>query len=156
LRALAFLALGACWTSSPAPSAPAPHAALAPSGTWHTEWRGTYTCAQGVTALQLSLDRTCPNDAECRFAGVFRFGGVPENPGVPDGAYRITGTMTTDARDELVITALPGEWLDQPEGYEPVGFTATSDPGRTRLHGTIQNPDCSALDVTRVDGKQPR
>jgi hypothetical protein len=151
LKAAALVCLGACWTSSTAP--PPVRPALAPSGVWHTEWRGTYVCEQGVTGLSLSLDRTCPNDAECRLTGVFRFTAAPENPNVPDGAYRITGTMTTDARDELVITVLPGEWLDQPESYESVGFTATSDPARTHLHGKIQNPNCSTLDVTRV---QPR
>lgn len=136
-----------CWTNPPEPAAPTP--SLAPSGVWHSEWRGSYVCAQGQTALHLVLDRTCPPGADCEVAGVFEFGPLASNPDVPRGSYRVTGTVATNDADELVLTVNAGAWIDRPANYLAVGFTARSDRARKRLRGTISDPWCGKLEATR-------
>jgi hypothetical protein len=116
----------------------------------HMIWEGTYVCAQGRTALRLSMDRTCDRDGrECSLEGVFDFGPIAANPGVPHGAYRVTGTMTTNAHGQWVFTFVPRSWIDHPANYVMVGFTGTTDDGHLTLHGAIDNSSCGDVALTR-------
>ena len=142
MRVAALLVLAACWTNPPEPVAATPN-------DWHSEWRGTYVCAQGPTALHLVLDRTCPPGSDCEIAGVFEFGPLASNPNVARGAFHVTGTIATNDADELVLTVSPGAWIERPADYLAVGFTARSDRARKRLRGTISDPWCGKLDLTR-------
>src|SRR5262249_6980375 len=105
-----------------------------------------YNCAQGATAVRLSLDI----DPDGATTGVFTFSALPENPHVPSGAYRLRGTTT--ARSGVITVEVDGDsWIDQPPGYVMVGINASSDPARRNLSGRITNGSCGAIDVDRRD-----
>jgi hypothetical protein len=87
------------------PAFPATQPIEASSGQ-HMVWEGTYLCAQGRTALRLTLDRTCDRDGRaCSLEGVFDFGPLATNPNVPHGSYRVAGTMTTNSRGQWVLAS---------------------------------------------------
>ena len=165
---LALVLVAACWTS---PSSPSPSPASSPAGgsaaertvtppdqspsglaeaegpPSHSVWRGTYRCAQGVTAVQLTIDVTATGGADA----IFDFGPHPQNPSLPGGSYRLTGAFE-DRRTHLEARFVPDKWILQPPNYVMVGFEATTlDPTRRQLRGTIDDPACGRLEVVRVD-----
>jgi hypothetical protein len=150
MRWLMILVVAGCWASAEAPeqAPPANTVMAAPQPHRHTatHWRGRYLCAQGPTALELTLERD--GDA---VRGTFAFAALPENPTVPSGAYTLTGTSATADRDEVIVTMVPGQWLDQPAGYVMVGFTARTDRERRTMRGSIDDAGCGAIEVSRVD-----
>ena len=149
MRVLAIVVVSGCWTAdAPVPPQPETPAArpLAAHARHPTHWRGHYICAQGPTALDLTLER----DGEA-LRGTFAFSELAENPGVPSGSYTLTGTSAPADRDEVVVTMTPGHWITQPDGYVMVGFTAKSDRERRILRGTINFAGCGTIEVSRAD-----
>jgi hypothetical protein len=144
--ALLLPVVAACWTN-----APEPRTAPVATRDWHTEWRGSYVCAQGPTALHVVLDETCPPGATCEVAGVFEFGPTDANPAVPHGSFHVTGTIRTNDAGELVLNVSPIEWIDRPANYVSVGFTATSDRAHGKLRGTMASSWCGKLELTRQE-----
>ena len=155
---LALLPLAACWVGAPPPQAPPPEAAAAPAQVGpppgaevhRSQWRGTYTCAQGATAVELSVEQRC-GAVGCQVAAVFEFGPLAENPSVPHGSYRMLGEITTDGDGNAVLTLRPEAWIDEPDGYMMVGLTATSDHDQRLLHGHMDNPSCGEISLDRVE-----
>jgi hypothetical protein len=141
---LGLLALAGCWTEAPppvaSPEAP-PALAIAPPRVMLSTWEGRYVCAQGPTALKLTLERT-GSEVEA----IFDFGPLDDNPSVPHGTYRLTGTLD---QDEIVLT--PVNWVEQPPHYMMVGLHAQISRGGRRMSGQIDHPSCAAVDVWRVD-----
>jgi hypothetical protein len=109
-------------------------------------WRGLYTCAQGTTAVVLVLDIASDHTVQA----VFEFGPYAENPDLPAGSFRLTGTAKEDG-PKLAIELVPARWIRQPPGYEMVGLSAVTGSKRVRLRGRITDPACSTFDVTRSD-----
>lgn len=104
-------------------------------------WKGTYVCAQGRTALTLSITPT--GDAPDTVEAIFAFGPTKANPEVPDGSYFMEGTYA-DGFLDLDAT----EWIQQPEGYFPVDMSAEVTEDAGVLEGTIDDPSCSTFDLT--------
>ena len=113
----------------------------------HTVWEGRYLCAQGETALKLTLE-TAP-DGET--VGTFSFGPHAGNPRVPSGSYRVRGQITMRDGGAFDLTLLPVRWIVQPAGYVMVGLTATSNRERTELNGRIAYEACDWVRVARVN-----
>lgn len=105
-------------------------------------WEGRYVCTQGVTGLTLELRGTGGTSV----SATFQFYGVPENPGVPTGAYVLTGVIRGDGTIELV----PDHWLAQPERYVMVGMWGVLDRASGVMRGAITNPACAEFDLHRV------
>jgi hypothetical protein len=156
---LAVIALGlaACWTGpvaeeqsslTPVP-ANDPHPGAKESAgplPQRTIWRGRYTCSQGDTAMQLTLDLAKGG----RVIAIFDFGPLDSNPTVPAGSYRLIGHL--DERPEGISLKLyPDRWISQPDGYEMVELSARSDRRRRHMHGTIDHFGCGELDLDFVD-----
>ncbi|MBS1121077.1 MAG: putative serine/threonine-protein kinase pkwA [Deltaproteobacteria bacterium] len=122
--------------------APAPEPEVFPL---HSEWAGRYKCGQGFTGVRLVIDAHSTGEA----IATFEFGALPENPGVPSGAYQLRGRLqrTVDGGFEAKLS--PDQWLDQPAGYVMVGVTAVTDAERHVLRGTIDSPACSGFEVRR-------
>jgi hypothetical protein len=141
-----------CWTNNPPPPpqgvrnvAPATTPAVGPLAS-HTSWRGRYECAQGVTALQLTLDV----DPNGRAAAIFDFGPLADNPSIPAGSYRMTGSATpTD--DAITVTLEPEAWISQPDDYMMVGIQAGIDASRRGMRGRITHASCGWIDLKRID-----
>lgn len=156
MRPVWLVLLAACWTQPPPPQAPAvensapAESAPAPADEIRrSEWRGTYTCAQGLTALHLTLEQRCAA-AGCQVGGVFEFGPVAENPSVAHGSYHVIGEISPGPGGEAVLTLRPDAWIDQPPGYIMVGLTATTDHDQRLLHGQIDDTACGELSLDRV------
>ena len=137
---------------------PAPHTASAPATAAepqrpatkrsiprHSTWIGSYRCAQGVTALTLAIDAQSSGEA----LAVFEFGALVDNPDVPGGSYRMRGRIDMQQTGELRVRLAPERWITQPDGYEMVSLTATSDVAHRGLRGRIDHPACGELVVRR-------
>ena len=105
------------------------------------QWKGTYTCAQGLTGFNLDIS----DEGGAAVSAVFTFGPVESNPGVPNGSYSMTGR-----RDARSLTLTPSAWITQPPGYVMVGLVADL-PGEDPdvLSGTVTNSSCTTFRLTR-------
>ena len=104
-------------------------------------WQGSYTCNQGLTGLTLTIAPL--KDGSAR--GVFRFYHVNENPGVPDGCFAMSGTVTGDQ-----IQLQAQTWLYRPSDYVMVDLAGTLTPDATALSGSIFGPNCTTFMLRRV------
>lgn len=96
-------------------------------------WRGSYTCAQGLTGLTLTLRAGASSGA---LEGSFSFYALPQNPNVPSGEYLMRGTQTGSH------VQLSGEqWITRPESYMMVGLTGDVSGGSPATF-TGQVPEC--------------
>lgn len=86
-------------------------------------WTGRYICAQGETAVQLTI-----RDVGSRLWAVFAFSATPENPDVPSGAFEMRGRLLQGRT--VVLNA--GRWIDRPGDYDVVHLR-----GETRIENGI-------------------
>jgi hypothetical protein len=107
-------------------------------------WQGAYGCNQGVTGLTLTIDASASGE----LTAVYEFYEVPENPGVPSGSFRMTGTY-----NEGQISLQGDEWLDQPEGYGMVDYESNPALGidPNRLFGTVLGQGCTLFTMEKTD-----
>ena len=126
----------ACGTAAQ-PTKPGP-AAPGPAVNMTGRWLGGYVCGQGPTGLMLDITQEGQG-----LAAVFSFGPTPGNPGVPRGAFRMTGRVAADGSLRLH----PAGWIRQPEGYEPVSLSGWV-AGEV-MHGRIEHPTCDDFMLTR-------
>ncbi len=101
-------------------------------------YQGGYACAQGVTALRLTVQA----QAAGQLAARVDFGG---NSGLPHGAYLVT--VRTDGNGDIVLTPL--RWIQQPPDYGMVGARLRQN-GRD-LTGTITDPACGNIALRRTE-----
>ncbi|HEY4181238.1 MAG TPA: hypothetical protein VGM90_30545 [Kofleriaceae bacterium] len=151
------IGLAGCWTGpaehstlEPVPANEAPRLKATPplEGPFpaHTIWRGRYTCSQGDTAMQLTLDLAKGG----RVIAIFDFGPLDSNPTVPAGSYRLIGHLD-DRPEGLALKLYPDRWISQPDGYEMVELSAKSDRRRRHMRGTIDHYGCGALSLDLVE-----
>ncbi len=133
----AALAAAAVLTLITAPVA-AQDSAAALVGTW----RGSYTCFQGLTALELVVERA-GDHIDARFI----FSAHPNNPGVPSGSFRMAGTV--DAKSRRVVLE-PREWIDEPPGYVMVGLVGMLTVDGQRMSGRVQAEGCTVFTLSRA------
>jgi hypothetical protein len=106
-------------------------------------FRGTYRCAQGLTALTLSV--FSGNRGAIR--GVFNFYAHPSNPGVPTGTFDQRGTFTVANKR---VQLLPGKWIAQPAGWVMVTIDAKLSADNNRITGKVIGNGCTTVDLTRL------
>lgn len=149
VRWLLLLFVAGCWRS---PDAAPPQLVsepmlepTPPAVPPRSVWVGYYSCAQGKTAVQLSI-AVSPSGAA---KAIFEFGPHEDNPDIPSGKYQMTGTFREldDGRLELVLQ--PKRWIDQPSGYTMTGLSARSTGRRRRLEGVIESERCGDIVVER-------
>jgi len=110
----------------------------------HTKWQGTYTCAQGLTGVNLTIDERCVNK-KCSVTAIFEFGAIKENPGLPHGSFRMTGES-----DGTHYALRPDAWIEQPPGWFMVGVTATRDDAHHTMDGRMENATCGEIHLKAV------
>ena len=92
---------------------------------------GSYTCAQGLTRLELIITRDAQtNDVKATFT----FSAHPKNPGRPSGRFTLKGQYDGDLG---TIALQPEGWLEQPARYVMVGLNGSLSADAKTLHGTI-------------------
>jgi hypothetical protein len=102
-------------------------------------WTGTYTCAQGLTGLRLTIMAAAGDALRATFA----FYPVPSNPSVPSGSYSMTGFI-----DPAGIFLDGDRWVRQPAGYYMVNIVSHLPAHNdTSLSGSV--PGCSAISLKR-------
>jgi hypothetical protein len=107
-------------------------------------WKGAYGCAQGVTGLTLTIEPP----ADGVVSATYEFYAVPENPGVPTGSFRMTGTY-----DAGKLSLQGSEWIDQPPGYLMVDYVSNPALGIDPHHlfGGVQGSGCTLFTMDKVE-----
>ncbi len=72
-------------------------------------WYGSYVCNQGLTRLQLMLRPLAAG--ENLVEAEFNFSADPDNPTVPTGSFRLTGSLNPTSG---IIVLKQDRWLIQP------------------------------------------
>ena len=106
------------------------------------EWVGTYTCAQGHTGVSLSVESA----SGLIYTGKVNFFALPENPGVPNGSYKVEGMFDPRSRD-FVMKGV--EWILRPSGYQMVDASGALSSDGTRIAGRIEFIGCTDFTMTR-------
>jgi hypothetical protein len=97
------------------------------------EWRGSYVCAQGTTALSLSIDK----EAGEAFSGYFHFyPPPPRKPKANEGCYSVEGHRSADGR--VVVTAV--RWIFQPPSYVTVDLDGQLAAAGLSMSGDVRAP----------------
>lgn len=105
-------------------------------------WRGIYTCAQGNTALTLTINRVGKDEVRA----LFHFQAAPDNPGVPSGCYELTGRVAAPSGR---FTLTPSFWIAQPQGYMMVGLEGTIRADGMAMSGRVTDPSCTTFQLAR-------
>lgn len=106
------------------------------------EWRGSYICAQGETALKLTVTPAKAGAIEARFA----FGPLPKNPEVPKGAYAMQGTFDPASR-RMVLNGV--KWIDAPFMYVMVDLDGRMNVDGNLITGKVPGPGCTIFELRR-------
>jgi hypothetical protein len=108
-------------------------------------WRGDYVCAQGNTALALTIEPR----KDGGLSALFHFEAAPDNPDVPTGCFEMQGRFTPATGD---VVLAPMRWVRRPANYLMVGLEGRLAPEGTRIEGLVQGPGCTLFQVQRVAG----
>jgi hypothetical protein len=103
-------------------------------------WQGTYTCAQGLTGVQLVVGTEKSGAAPVQLS----FYPVPSNPSVPEGSGTYRGTLSG-----ATVSLTPVAWKVRPAGYsfdDMVG--ALPAAGSDTFSGTVVG--CETFAVHRT------
>ncbi|MEJ1977450.1 MAG: hypothetical protein WDN49_16470 [Acetobacteraceae bacterium] len=107
-------------------------------------WQGAYICAQGLTALEVTIEQA----AHGRLRALFHFSAAPSNPLVPEGCFLMDGRYDPASR---TVTLDPGDWLLQPEGFVTVGLSGVLDATGRVLSGNVTLvPLCTTFTLSRT------
>jgi hypothetical protein len=110
-------------------------------------WHGTYTCTQGLTALDLSI--AADNFSHVR--ATFHFNAVPSNRGVPEGCFTMLGTFEPGSRH---IRLAPDDWILQPTDYIMVGLAGHLNSSGTQMTGRVtEAAACTSFSLRHVSFK---
>ena len=104
------------------------------------QWRGSYTCYQGSTALVLAIE---PDGQQ--WSGMFAFGPPKDNKSVPHGAYQIS-----ISESDGIYYVVPGDWIEQPAGYMAVGMRGAISEDLTMFSGEIDFDGCTTFETVRT------
>jgi hypothetical protein len=145
VRLAVFVVAIGCW-HAPVADEQQPTVPLERDRSYHTVWEGSYLCAQGETALRLTLD----TEPDGQTVGSFDFGPHPGNPNIPSGSYRVRGKVTMRDTGAFDLVLVPDHWIVQPNNYMMVGLTATSDRERRNVTGRITHDSCDWARAARL------
>jgi hypothetical protein len=108
------------------------------------EWRGAYTCDQGLTGLTLTFGAPIGDHLPATLA----FYPLPGSADVASGSFWMGGAFVGDER--LVLTA--GGWIEQPTGSELFDLDGVlSEDGRTYTGVVIGGTGCTSFFVSKTE-----
>ncbi|MEU6646258.1 hypothetical protein ABZ863_27445 [Saccharomonospora sp. NPDC046836] len=102
-------------------------------------WRGSYTCAQGATGLELEISEPDGDTVPA----IFRFFPVDGGAPTPSGSFSTRGS---EANGQFVFRQ--EAWIEQPEGYVMVDLGVASVENST-MTGRVGGPSCGDFSVTK-------
>lgn len=111
------------------------------------EWIGTYSCAQGITSLKLTIFARSVSD----ITAIFSFSAHPSNPSVPSGSFRMIGSYSPPSSRNISgqLTFNGGEWINRPTGYITVDLQGLVFFPESRIIGNVLTQGCSSFDVRK-------
>jgi hypothetical protein len=104
-------------------------------------WSGSYTCGQGLTALDLSISH---HPATHELTALFHFSEHGQNPGVPSGCFTMRGDYESESGR---VTLYQETWIDRPVLYVMVDLDGSVDGDV--LEGSVLGPGCSDFTLER-------
>ncbi len=104
-------------------------------------WVGEYACAQGKTALALTIQEA-PNGARV----LFQFSGTPQNPTIPMGSFEMMAAADPFSGG---LVFKPVRWVQQPTGYTMVGLKGKLYDQNTLMGDVTGAPGCTTFIVRR-------
>ena len=111
-------------------------------------WKGTYTCSQGLTALELTIKKISSEDVEA----IFNFSAHPSNPNVPSGSYKMLGEYTTPHKLDLETY----QWIQRPANYAMVGLLGGFDSSFSTYRGTVPFSGCTTFSLSKGAEKESK
>ena len=108
-------------------------------------WRGAYQCAQGNTALALTIE---PRKGGA-LGALFHFEAAADNPDVPTGCFEMEGRFDP-ATGQVELSPL--RWLLRPKDYVMVGLVGRLTGPGNRIQGQVRGPGCTAFVLERAPG----
>ncbi len=108
-------------------------------------WSGTYTCAQGLTGFQLTIDSAGGD----RLDATYFFYPVIDNPQVPDGCYKMTGRWDP-ATGRIDLSG--SDWMLRPRFYEMVDLLGEIGKTGETFDGDVAGPGCTTFELRRGQG----
>ena len=107
------------------------------------EWKGTYTCSQGLIGLTLSIKDSKEDNVEA----IFAFDAVESNPTVPSGSYRMKGKYSQESKLSLEGT----EWIEQPSSrYKMVGLNGKFNEDYIIYSGSVDgSSSCTTFSLSK-------
>ena len=105
-------------------------------------WTGAYYCAQGVTAVTLTVQPTGQGN---KANALFHFKADKSNPGVPEGCFAMSGTF-----DSQQMQFKATDWLLHPAGYVSVDVLGHITPDGQFVSGVVTGPGCGFLSLRRA------
>jgi hypothetical protein len=110
-------------------------------------WHGSYVCNQGLTRLRLTL-RPLSGAGSDRFEAEFAFTPDPDNPSVPVGSFRMTGSLNGQTR---LLVLKQDRWLEQPAdpSYRMVDLEGSLvvGSGQAMIRGKVTSYGCQDFAV---------
>jgi len=106
------------------------------------KWRGTYTCGQGLTGLDLTIVSAQNSEVNATFS----FYADASNPNVPSGSYSMLGVYRES--DKLKLDT--NQWINQPSGYAMVALDGTFDASFETYSGSVLSSRCSTFSLSKV------
>jgi hypothetical protein len=121
--------------------------AAQPAGrTMSGEWSGKYNCRQGVTGVHVVL-------SEDGSRALFHFYGVPENPGVPEGCFTMSGSFDA-ASGKLNLNA--DKWIVRLRNHMTAGVSGELDASGQNFAGRIVGVSgCTNILMSRAPSPRP-
>jgi hypothetical protein len=107
-------------------------------------WQGTYTCSQGLTNLDLTINNKVGNIVTAEFS----FSAHPTNPSTPSGSFEMRGIL--EQSRYLKLSAF--RWTDKPRNYAKVDLDGYFSENYTSYAGDVLfiiPGSCTTFDLHR-------
>jgi peptidoglycan hydrolase-like protein with peptidoglycan-binding domain len=106
------------------------------------EWKGTYTCQQGLTGVTVQFDAPGDPSGSARF----EFYTAPGGPRVPNGIILYQYSFDPASRQ---LELRSGRWIKRPATFNSIDISGHLTPDLIRFNGRVLNPACSQITLAR-------
>jgi hypothetical protein len=102
-------------------------------------WSGTFLCSPGPSKAELLVEEVAGD----QIRGTFALAYEPHNAA---GKFQVRGSYKAATRELVVV---PGEWIEEAEGWSPMGFTVKVDEAAQTLTGKMADEHCGDITLHR-------
>ena len=110
------------------------------------KWKGTYSCNQELTTLNLTIKKISTEVVEA----IFNFSAHPSNPNIASGSYQMIGEYTTPNKLDLETYT----WINRPPNHEMIGLQGGFNSSFTTYRGSIPYSGCTTFSLSKIIDKE--